>query len=72
VVLNNRIKTFGSRTCEILRPLLGYTKVDRQRNADMRDQMKVQSTVEATQNIPEELERTRRKDARREISKTGS
>jgi hypothetical protein len=32
-----------------LRPLLGYTKLDHQRNINIREQLKVQSTVEVIQ-----------------------
>jgi hypothetical protein len=37
-----------------LRPLLGYTKLDRQRNADIRERLRVQSRVEEIQKCQEQ------------------
>jgi hypothetical protein len=48
-VLNRRQTTFGSSTDGILRALIGYAKLDRQRNVDTEKRLKVQSIVEEIQ-----------------------
>jgi hypothetical protein len=46
-VLNKRDKQrFEAAQIRLLRPLLGYTKLDRQRNVDIRERLRAQSTVE--------------------------
>jgi glutamate racemase len=46
-VLNKRDKQcLEAEQLRFLRPLLGYTKLDRQINVDMRERLKVQSIVE--------------------------
>jgi hypothetical protein len=49
-VLSERDKQ-GLETAQMrfLRPLLGYTKLDRRRNVDVREKLEVQSTVEEIQ-----------------------
>jgi hypothetical protein len=48
-VLNKRDKRLEVEQMRFLRPLLGYTKLDRQRNVDIRERLRVQSTVEEIQ-----------------------
>jgi hypothetical protein len=46
-VLNKRDKQrFEAAQKRFLRPLLGHTKLDRQRNVDIRERLRVQSIVE--------------------------
>jgi hypothetical protein len=45
-VLNKRDKQrLEAAQMRFLRPLLGYTKLDRQRNVDIRERLRVQSVV---------------------------
>jgi hypothetical protein len=62
-VLNEREKQrLETEQMRFLRPLLGYTKLDRQRNVEISEQFKVQT-------IAEGLERRCRKDAKWEFQK---
>jgi hypothetical protein len=45
-VLNKKDKLLEAAQMRFLRPLLGYTKLDRQRNEDIRERLTVKSTVE--------------------------
>lgn len=49
----------------MLRPLLGYAKLELHRSVVKKERLKVQSILtRINSNIPEEKERTRRKDIR--------
>jgi hypothetical protein len=49
-MLNKRDKQrLEAAQMRFLRPLLGYTKLDRQRNVDVRERLRVQSMVEEIQ-----------------------
>jgi hypothetical protein len=53
-------------------PLLGYSKLDYQRNVDIKEKTEGTKHSRRNSNIPEELERTRHKDARWETTKISS
>jgi hypothetical protein len=63
-VLNKGDKRLRAAQVQFLRPSLGYTKLDHQRNVNIREKSKVQGTVEENSYLPEELQRAYRKDAR--------
>jgi hypothetical protein len=61
LVLNKRDKQrLEAAQMRFLRPLLGYTKLDRQRNLDIRERLRVQSVVEEIQKYQRSGKKTSR------------